>query len=379
MTVSTWQIQDNPEKRIFDLILIGAGIAGLSAAYWYRCKFPTASVLILEKNTVGFGASGKNAGFVTCGSVGHFQKLIDLWGLDQAMETWRFSEQNHLLLRQHLDLESGDFDYTKNGSLSLATTEKSWNAMKATFQIMKGRGLPVEEHSSSSLTSKLGLKKFGGGVLYQNDGQIHPLKLLTALVAKAKTEIRTQTEVYGITPGQTVRIETNKGTYVAKQVLLATNGFANLLPHPSLPKILPQRNQVLVTDPVDFTLAASCYSRDELCYFRQLPNKSLLIGGFRHLDREAENTYEDRLNPKLQSALESFLYEHLEIPAPVGIRHRWSGLMGYSEDEKPKLLEVEEGLFFMGGFSGHGMGIAFHLGQHAVAFMEGLPLPRFLL
>ena len=58
------------ERQVFDVVIVGAGITGLSTAYWLEKEDPSLKVAIVEKNRVAFGASGRNAGFVTCGSGG---------------------------------------------------------------------------------------------------------------------------------------------------------------------------------------------------------------------------------------------------------------------------------------------------------------------
>ena len=99
MSTSFWLDRtDKNSKKNFDVIIVGAGISGLSTAYWLEQEDPSLKIAILEKNRLGYGASGRNAGFVTCGSVEHFNRMIGKHGKDQAVDIWRFSETNLKLI-----------------------------------------------------------------------------------------------------------------------------------------------------------------------------------------------------------------------------------------------------------------------------------------
>src|SRR4051812_20844989 len=98
MSTSFWLDRSNTGKKSFDAIIVGAGISGLSTAYWLQKEDPSLKIAIIEKSRVAFGASGRNAGFITCGSVEHFNRMINKHGLEQATEIWRFAQENLRLL-----------------------------------------------------------------------------------------------------------------------------------------------------------------------------------------------------------------------------------------------------------------------------------------
>src|SRR6185437_12863309 len=103
MSISYWLDRTGESARKnYDAIIIGAGISGLSAAYWLNREDPSLKIAILEKSRVCFGASGRNAGFITCGSVEHFNRMITKHGLERATEIWRFAEENLKPLKQEI-------------------------------------------------------------------------------------------------------------------------------------------------------------------------------------------------------------------------------------------------------------------------------------
>ena len=115
MSISYWldesQISKKIPEKTYDYLIIGAGIAGLSTAYWLEKKSPHAKIAVIDKYSLGFGASGRNAGFVTCGSALHFNKLDQKFGQKKAQEIWQFSEANHqLLLTEIIQDKSNQID-----------------------------------------------------------------------------------------------------------------------------------------------------------------------------------------------------------------------------------------------------------------------------
>ena len=84
MSVSYWNDVQNKPQVSFDIAIIGGGIAGLSTAYWLLKEDPNLKICILEKGELGAGATGRNAGFITCGSVEHFNRLVGKHGENEA-------------------------------------------------------------------------------------------------------------------------------------------------------------------------------------------------------------------------------------------------------------------------------------------------------
>src|SRR3954463_8325276 len=96
MSTSYWldRSRTKTDKKVYDAVIVGAGISGLSTAYWLRKEDPSLKIAVVEKSRLCFGASGRNAGFITCGSVEHFNRMISKHGMDEAVEIWKFSQEN---------------------------------------------------------------------------------------------------------------------------------------------------------------------------------------------------------------------------------------------------------------------------------------------
>ena len=92
MSVSYWLDKKTGSPLQSDVCIVGGGISGLSTAYWLEKQSHDLSITVVEKGQICGGASGRNAGFITCGSVEHFNRMVSKHGLKQALEIWRYSE-----------------------------------------------------------------------------------------------------------------------------------------------------------------------------------------------------------------------------------------------------------------------------------------------
>lgn len=377
MTISRWLDQSDSHNRHFDAVIVGAGIAGLSTAYWLERQQPGIKIALIEKNRVGFGASGRNAGFVTCGSTEHFIKLQEDFGLDEAVQIWKFSEENHRLLAEHVIQDEGaSLDYRKTGSCTVAPSEERWQVYRETAKVMRAQGLDVTEVTPKQMQDDYGVTGFQGGIQYSGDGFIHPIKLLGRLQSQLKAQIFEGTEVYKIANDRgSVRLVTDRGVFSAGQAFLTLNAYLPLVMRSFESWVTPGRGQILMTEPLPDFVKGPCYLTKHLCYFRQLPTGHLLIGGFRNLDREVENTYADQTTDVIQNALFDFVKSHFKHGPQAKIAYQWSGLMGFSTDGQMILGPAKgfENVHVMAGCSGHGMGLSFHA---AKTLVEGTANPE---
>ncbi|WP_374032834.1 NAD(P)/FAD-dependent oxidoreductase [Bdellovibrio bacteriovorus] len=383
MSISLWLDQSASQKpKQFDVVIVGAGIAGLSTAYWLEKENPSIKIALLEKHRVAFGASGRNAGFVTCGSTEHFMKLQEQFGLEKAAEIWKFSEENRRLLLEEIigkDLDAVDFRHT--GSCTVAPSAAHWEKYQKAALTMRSVGIDVVEVGPAEMERDYGVTGFDGGIQYTGDGYVHPVKLLEKLRARLKAEIFESTEVFSVVhQGQGHVLQTDRGLFSAPKVLLTLNAYLPLVAPEFSNLIRPGRGQILVTEPLPAFVKGPCYLTKHLCYFRQLPTGHLLIGGFRNLSVETENTWTDATTPLIQQALIDFVRSHFKHGKDARIAYQWSGIMGYSPDGQMMIGEVpnRQGLHVMAGCSGHGMGLSFHAAKVLAESLSGKEIPEHL-
>ena len=383
MSISYWLDQSASAKtQNFDVAIIGGGIAGLSCAYWLQQKDSTLKIAVIEKNRIGFGASGRNAGFVTCGSIEHFIKLEKQFGLTKALEIWKFSEKNRDLLKEHVIQDAAsEVEFQQNGSCTVAPNDESWAIYQKTAKTMREHGLDVAEIDPATMQSDFGVNGFVGGILFKGDGQIHPIKLLQRLRSKLQAQILEGTEVFGVENKTSAQvIKTDRGIINAKTVVVSLNAYLPLLFKEFAQKIKPGRAQILVTEPLPHFVKGPCYLTKHLVYFRQLPAGNLLIGGFRNLVPGADDNYEDATTSVVQDAIFNFVQSHFKYGKEARIAYQWAGLLGMSADGQMMIGShpQNKNLHIMAGCSGHGMGLSFHAAKVLVDSIFGAEVPKHL-
>ena len=106
----------------------------------------------------------------------------------------------------------------------------------------------------------------------------------------------------------------------------------------------------------------------------------MVIGGFRQLQKDVEVGYSDETTDLIQDALEDFLRKHIPKIKGAKITHRWTGIMGFSADGEPMVgsLPTDNQIFFLGGFTAHGLGLAFHSGKCLADAIFGREIPGFI-
>ncbi len=385
MSTSYWLDRSfRTEKKSFDAVVVGAGISGLSAAYWLKKEDPGLSIAVVEKGRVGIGASGRNAGFITCGSVEHFNRMISKHGKDEATEIWKFSENNLKLLEEHIIQDGGDaILFEKKGCYSLAAQESEFKELKNVAEIMAGLKIPTQVYSNAEVEKNVGAAGFVGGIKYLDDATVHPVRLLEKIVSKLDgVTIIEGTDVQGYSegPGGTRLLKTDGGDIETSMIIYALNGYSASL-HPYFAdKIFPTRGQILMMEKTERFMDGPSYANFYLDYFRQLPTGELLIGGFRQLEKATEVGYSDHTTDVIQNALHHFIQTHLPVLKGKQISHRWGGVMGFSKDGQPLVgaLPDDNQVYFLGGYTGHGIGLAFNTGKALVDMIFGREVPKWL-
>ena len=384
MSTSYWLDRSpSKEKKTYDVIIVGAGISGLSTAYWLNKEDPSLKVAIVEKSRLTFGASGRNAGFITCGSVEHFNRMINKHGLKQATEIWKFSETNLNLLRSEIIQESGkELEFEQNGAYSLAAQENEYEELKGVAKIMSDLKIPTETFNADQIRERVGATNFVGGIKYLDDASVNPVKLVQKMFSKVKADLYEGTEAFQIeeTSDGTRILKTDNGDFEAPMILMNLNGFSASL-HPWFKdKIYPTRGQCLMMEKVPRFMEGPCYANFYLDYFRQLPSGELLIGGFRQIEKESEVGYSDHITEPIQNALHDFVKTHLPQYRDAKVTHRWSGIMGFSKDGEPMIGSIpdDQQVFFAGGYTGHGIGLAFNTAKCLVDLVFGREIPSWI-
>ena len=347
----------------FDVIIIGSGIVGLSAALRLIKQNPALNVGILESGFLPSGASTKNAGFACFGSVSEAIDEIKLSGEERFLQLVEMRWKGLSRLRANLGDDSISFE--QSGGFEIFKDSEDIFATECIEQIDYLNKLirPIIGKHDIYAVSNAKIAEFGfSGVNYlienKYEGQLNTGKMMSRLIAKVGglgvqifncCKVQRFTEDAG---GH--RIFTSQGEFKAKSIIVATNAFArDLLPEL---EVFPGRGQILVTEPIpDLKVLGSFHYNRGYTYFRNIDNR-ILLGGFRNLDTTAEQTIEPGLTDLVQTALEILLRETILPEVHTKIEYRWSGVMGFGPELQPIVKEVRPGVFC--AVRCNGMGIA---------------------
>jgi gamma-glutamylputrescine oxidase len=380
MTVSHWRRVDSPRRVDCDVVVIGAGVCGLSAALALSRR--GLRTVIVERHAVGSGASTRNAGFLMRGAAENYAAAIELYGRNLARTVWRWTEENLAGLRAE---GIGSLpSYRAVPSCLLALGPEEAGELERSLALLREDGFNVGWASAGDDA----VWRHGrplGGLLNPDDASINPADLMRLLAARAGPVVEHQ-EVFAIEPGaRGVTLRSAECAFTAPRVLVCTNAFAPLL-FPSMAGIIaPRRGQMLAVRAAGLRLDCSYYANHGYEYFRQTHDGTVVVGGCRRAFADVEVGYEDTTTPPVQSALEQFARDRLGLrPGAYEVIARWAGTMGFSPDGLPLIGPIpglDDRVWFCGGFTGHGMSMGYRAAHAAVAAMlDGeenvLPLAR---
>jgi len=358
----------------YDLIVVGAGIVGLSTAIAYKTKHKKANVLVLERGVFPEGASTKNAGFACFGSAGEL--LDDLDNAENSTQVWetvkmRWDGLN--ILRKRLGDKS--IDYKAWGGFELFSENQDWEAVcdgleSLNFEMKTVLGIKTCYRPVN--TPLHYTKGFKAALLNAHEGQLDSGKMMQALETYArKLDIRL---FYNITIERVIDLKTKvelhsmNGIFETSKCVVATNGFAKHLLQ--LPDVKPARAQVLVSSPIQGLKIKGTYHFNKgYFYFRNIHNR-VLFGGGRHLDFGQEETEYFGLHSGIQKHLESVLKSQILPGIKHSIEHRWSGIMGLGKEKKPIIRALSQNVIAAVRMGGMGVAIGSKVGEMAAELLD---------
>ncbi len=365
---SFWEIE-----RYFhdtELLIIGSGIVGLSAALQYRKKRPRAKILIVDRGILPYGASTRNAGFACIGSVTELLSDFNISGQERVIEL--IALRNSGLNALFANLGKKNCNFKQVGGFELLMDDETIEKCNAVIPFLNRELKSItglqETYTWSAPTKlrKFGFKGVKKLLHNQAEGHIDTGKMMESLMMKVQQKnIRSlfNLSILGIEKSQNEwLVKSDKSFHFsAKKILLCTNGFAkNLFPELD---VKPARAQVLITEPIsDLPFKGTFHLKEGYYYFRDL-NQRILFGGGRNLDIKGETTTEFGLTPLIQNELEDILATIILPGRKIKIEHRWSGIMGVGGEKLPIIRQIDENLACAVRMGGMGVAIGTLAGE----------------
>lgn len=341
-------------------LIIGGGFAGLATAMSMMERGKSDFTLI-EANHIGYGASGRNGGFVFGGfSLGE-SALLKKLGAKEGRWAYNLTTQAIERIRARTQQHNIQCDMVSGGAI-LANWFNESLELRAKQAFMKTQlGVDWSWLDAKQIREAINTPRYFNGLFEQNAFHFHPLKYAKGL---AKILQEKGIKIYENTPATAINkskvnsklfcVSTPKGDITAEKVVLACGGYIDRFYQPVARAILPISTYVMVTEPlgdeIDYWLptdAAIYDTRFAFDYYRKLQDKRLLWGGrISILQRDPE---------AVQQLLKRDLLKVFPGLSKARIDYAWGGLMGYPIHKMAMIGQTQPNLWHVTGFGGHGV------------------------
>ncbi|HTE01036.1 MAG TPA: FAD-dependent oxidoreductase [Mucilaginibacter sp.] len=361
-----------------DVIIIGSGIVGLSAALQLKRQQPDLKVTVLERGFLPSGASTKNAGFACFGTLSEQIEYLKRSSEAEVLRLVDYKWRGLQRLRENLGDEH--IDYHQYGGYELFMDNEASRAEEALDHLTYFNNLLQQAIGKADIyavsdakIADFGFKGISRMIYNPYEGQIHTGKMMRALlnrVYNAGVLVLNDCSVEAINheTGH-ISLDTSKGNFKAMKVILATNAFAAQL-YPEL-DVVPGRGQVLVTKPIPgLKLKGTYHFNEGYYYFRNIDNR-VLFGGGRNIDLKKEETWDFGHTDQVKAQLAEYLNEMILPGQQAEIDYWWSGIMGFGEEISPIVKEVQANIYCAVRCNGMGVAMGSLVGEEVADLALG--------
>ncbi len=381
-----------------DVVVVGAGFTGLSAAF--ELASHGARVVVLEARSTAWGASSRNGGMVLPGLKVATSVLRSRYGLPAAQRMYAAAlasvEHSAALIRTH----GIACDFARCGHLEVACTSSQFARYAHLVDDLardfdsRLRIIPPDE-----LASEIGSRSYAGGIVDERSAGLHPARYAAGL---ARTAMAAGAAIYEHTPVTRIRPASRDGTtgyevvaqqqspvpnpqppvpspksrVFAPEVVIATGAYTNGAAPMLRRRIIPIGSFIIATEPLPGDLARELSPRNRMIfdsrhflhYYRLTPDRRMLFGG-----RAAFFPATDRTIARSAAILHRDLVSVFPQLAATNVAYAWGGTLDFCFDTMPHVARVG-GMFAAAGFAGHGVAMATYAGALIAAQLRGAPM-----
>jgi len=366
-----------------DVAIVGAGYTGLWAAWYLKTADPGLDILVIEKEFAGFGASGRNGGWLSGGFAWNHARYARSAGREAVLAMVRAMNGTVDEVLAVAAAEGIEADIHRTDELVVAVNAPQLARLKAEVAHRRawGEAERVFEIDAAEARARVAVPGTRGGMIVTNVARIQPAKLVRGLaeaVERLGVRIVEGTEVTAIRPGA---VETARGTVTARHVLRCTEGFSATLPG-ARREWLPLNSAQIATEP----LPPEAW--DEIGW-----RGHEILGDFAHAYCYCQRTRDDRITvgargvpyrfgsgidaagaPDAETVrrLTAILHRHFPAARRFAVDHAWCGVLGVPRDWCATVgLDPDTGIGWAGGYVGVGVSTSNLAGRTLADLVRG--------
>lgn len=367
----------SPENKTYDLVIIGAGYTGVSAAKEASSK--NLKTLLIDQFALGEGASTRSAGMVSGGlNLGKKINLFKEYGNQIAREFVNESIESYRYLEDQINGHYEDVAYQKTGRLVLAHSNKALNSLKHKADLLNSF-TKLNIDYLTDIQKEIPSSYYKGGILVNDAASIHPSLFYHFLL---KQTLENNVDVFS--PCKLIsykqnnnfyEISTSEGSVTSKYLLFATNGYSDQKIGKENYNIIGVPSYIAVTEEIGYEkiiklmpkLRMYSDTKNDLFYFRPTPDhKRLLFGGFPIWANNKEDS----------PYVKRFFYKNIQKILPeIGnktIDYIWGGKVGVTFNTLPQ-VSITKNKIYVFGCNGSGVALMPFLGNKAISLISSKP------
>jgi glycine/D-amino acid oxidase-like deaminating enzyme len=366
----TSPVQPLPETA--DVAVIGAGFTGLSAALALAKR--GAKVVVLESETIGWGASSRNGGMVLTGMKLGVNQLISRYGRDLTRRMYAASLETISCVEYLVKEEEITCDFARTGHLEVACKQMHFDDYARQVEVIAQEfSHQLRVVPRGELRSEIGSDIYYGGMVDEISAGLNPARYVAGLGTAAmragacifeRTKLESiQRESRNGAPG--FKLTTSRGIFWSRNVLVGTSGYTGAATPALRKKMIPIGSYIITTEVLPEALTRELSPRNRqiydsknyLYYYRLTPDNRMLFGGRAAFFPETGETIRQSAEILRHGMID--VYPQLR---DTKVEYVWGGTLDFCFDIMPHAGQMD-GIYFALGYAGHGVAMATWQGQ----------------
>jgi glycine/D-amino acid oxidase-like deaminating enzyme len=385
-------------SRDADVAVVGAGYTGLWTAWSLLRADPSLRVVVIEREAVGFGASGRNGGWCVGELAGGLHGAVAAYGRDAGVALTRAVMDTVAEVGRTVAAESIDCGFAAGGVIRLARTVPQLDRQCEEIEAYRARGFGEETMrllDAAETAERLAASRVLGGLFYAPAARVQPAALARGLADAVErrgglvVEGTTVRAVTGRTATSPATVTTDHGVVRAETVVVATEAYTRDLPGRRR-DLVPLYSLMVATEPLPAEVWERIGLRDRETF---ADDRRMVIYGQRTTDdriafggRGAPYRFGSGIDPTTEASSDvhdrivETLRELVPAAGDAAVTHRWGGVLGVPRDWRPSVgVDRSTGLAWAGGYVGEGVAAANLAGRTLADLITGASTPLVTL